>query len=160
MFETFGNLEVNFSFNINKCCWIQKQPPRGVPRKMCSEDMQQIYRRTSMPKWLKSHFGMGVLLQICCMSSEHLFSGLLWGTASVNSYQFFRSYATFFLKALISYKNELQRAVTIPSHWRNYVVFIYSCINFYCPTLRGAWVMWALLFHVTKKWNYCLTHKN
>ena len=29
--------------------------------------MQQIYRR------LKSHFGMGVLLQICCKFSEHLF---------------------------------------------------------------------------------------
>ena len=65
----------------------QKQPPRGVPRKKCSENMQQIYRRTTMPKCdvnkvalqiyskfkeehprpsvisiLKSHFGMGVLL--------------------------------------------------------------------------------------------------
>ena len=29
---------------------IQKQPPRGVPRKRCSENMQQIYRRTPMPK--------------------------------------------------------------------------------------------------------------
>ena len=28
----------------------QKQPPRGVPRKKCSEIMQQIYRRTPMPK--------------------------------------------------------------------------------------------------------------
>ena len=28
---------------------IQKQPPRGVPRKRCSENMQQIYRRTPMP---------------------------------------------------------------------------------------------------------------
>ena len=31
-----------------------KQPevfqPRGVPRKRCSENMQQIYRRTPMPK--------------------------------------------------------------------------------------------------------------
>ena len=48
--------------------------------------MQQIYRRTSMPKCdfnkvalhsfatlLKSHFGMGVLLQICCIFSEDLF---------------------------------------------------------------------------------------
>ena len=48
---------------------LQKQPPRGVPRKRCSENMQQIYRRTSIPKCdfnkvalnlLKSHFGMGV----------------------------------------------------------------------------------------------------
>ena len=29
---------------------IQKQPPRDVPRKRCSENMQQIYRRTTMPK--------------------------------------------------------------------------------------------------------------
>ena len=28
----------------------QKQPSRGVPRKRCSENMQQIYRRTTMPK--------------------------------------------------------------------------------------------------------------
>ena len=28
----------------------QKQPPRGVPRKRCSENMQQIYRRTLTPK--------------------------------------------------------------------------------------------------------------
>ena len=50
---------------------FQKQPPRRVPRKRCSESMQQIYRRTPMPKCdfnkvvkklLKSHFGMGVLL--------------------------------------------------------------------------------------------------
>ena len=29
---------------------IQKQPPTGVLRKRCSEKMQQIYRRTPMPK--------------------------------------------------------------------------------------------------------------
>ena len=28
----------------------QKQPPRGVLKKRCSENMQQIYRRTLMPK--------------------------------------------------------------------------------------------------------------
>ena len=28
---------------------IQKQPPRGVPRKRCSENMKQIYRRTPLP---------------------------------------------------------------------------------------------------------------
>ena len=47
---------------------FQKQSHRGVPMKRCSENMQQIYRRTPMPKCdfnkvaLKSHFGMGVLL--------------------------------------------------------------------------------------------------
>ena len=28
----------------------QKQPPRGVPRERCSENVQQIYRKTPMPK--------------------------------------------------------------------------------------------------------------
>ena len=37
--------------------------------------MQQIYRRTPMPKTLlKSHFGMGVLLYICCIFSEYFFT--------------------------------------------------------------------------------------
>ena len=31
-------------------CYLQKQPSRGVPRKRCSENMQQIYMRTHMPK--------------------------------------------------------------------------------------------------------------
>ena len=34
------------SFNVS----IQKQPSRGVLRKGCYENMQQIYRRTLMPK--------------------------------------------------------------------------------------------------------------
>ena len=59
--NSFGNVVIE----------VQKQPPRGVPRKRCSENMQQIYRRTLMPKFdfnkvvatlLKSHFGMGALL--------------------------------------------------------------------------------------------------
>ena len=29
---------------------LHKKPPRGVVRKICSENMQQIYRRTFMPK--------------------------------------------------------------------------------------------------------------
>ena len=48
----------------------QKQLSRGALRKSCSENIQQIYRRTPMPKYdfnkvatlLKSHFVMGVLL--------------------------------------------------------------------------------------------------
>ena len=54
---------------------LQKHPPRDVLSKTYSENLQQIYRRTPMPKCdlLKLHFGMGVLLQICCIFSEHLF---------------------------------------------------------------------------------------
>ena len=29
---------------------MQKQPPRDFPKKRCSENMQQIYRRIPMPK--------------------------------------------------------------------------------------------------------------
>ena len=49
--------------------YIQKQPPRVVLSKRCSEKMQQIYKRTPMPKCefnkttlLIPHFGIGVLL--------------------------------------------------------------------------------------------------
>ena len=45
--------------NKNQSDTVQKQRIRGVLRKSCSENMQQIYRRT--------------LLQICCIVSEHLF---------------------------------------------------------------------------------------
>ena len=69
----------------------QKQPPRGVFTKRCSENMLQIYRKTLMPKCvsisckatlLKSHFGMGVFLQICCIFSKHFFLENLWVAAS------------------------------------------------------------------------------
>ena len=39
-----------FKYLFDKCMVIQKQPPIGVPKKRCSENMQQIYRRTAMPK--------------------------------------------------------------------------------------------------------------
>ena len=72
---------------------IQKQPYRSILRKRCSENMQQIYRRTPMPKCnfigscfatlltmifcfatlLNLHFGMRFLLQICSIFSKHLF---------------------------------------------------------------------------------------
>ena len=56
----------------------QKQSSRGVLRKRCSKNMQQIYRRTAMQKCdlgmkVQSNFSMGVLLWICCIFSEHLF---------------------------------------------------------------------------------------
>ena len=36
--------------HINMLCTFQKQPSRDVLRKRCSENMQQIYMRTPMPK--------------------------------------------------------------------------------------------------------------
>ena len=38
---------------------LKQKQPSSVLKKRCSENMQQIYRRASMPK---SHFGMGALL--------------------------------------------------------------------------------------------------
>ena len=35
---------------IQKDSLRQTQPSRGVLRKMCSENMQQIYKRTPMPE--------------------------------------------------------------------------------------------------------------
>ena len=44
-------LHVEFVDNSNICVeHIHKQPPRGVLNKRCSQNMQQIYRRTPMPK--------------------------------------------------------------------------------------------------------------
>ena len=65
-----------------KICLVQKQPPRGVPRKRCSENMQHIYRRIPMSKcefnkialqlyWY--HTSAWVSPAKCCIFSEHLF---------------------------------------------------------------------------------------
>ena len=37
-------------FSTGRPSYIQKQPPRGVPRKRCSKNIQQIYWRTPIPK--------------------------------------------------------------------------------------------------------------
>ena len=45
---------------------VQRQPTKVVLKKRCSESMQQIYKRTPMPKCdfnkMKLHFGIDVLL--------------------------------------------------------------------------------------------------
>ena len=43
---------VSFFLNrrLNTSKIVQMQPPRGVLRKMCSENKQQIYRRAPMSK--------------------------------------------------------------------------------------------------------------
>ena len=52
-FWFFGS-DIPFTCNsqLSDCkdCIFQEQPPRGLPRKSCSKNMQQIYRRTPMPK--------------------------------------------------------------------------------------------------------------
>ena len=89
-----SNYKILFFFNgvlvwyseIISSVYYQKQPPRGVLMKRCSENMRQIYRRTRMLKCdfnkvalLKSHFGMGVLLQICYIFSEYLYNNASGG---------------------------------------------------------------------------------
>ena len=73
--------------------FVQKQPSRGVLRKRCSENIQQICKRKPMPKCnfnrggLKSHFRIGDLLYIW----KHIFRtpfyrntyGGLWRVPSV-----------------------------------------------------------------------------
>ena len=66
-----------------KSCYMQKQLTRGVLRKRCSKNMQQIDRRTPMPECgfkksckaslLKPHFAMSVLLKIWGIFSKHFF---------------------------------------------------------------------------------------
>ena len=72
---------------------IQKQPSGSILKKRCSENMPQTYRRTRMPKCdfnkvvhLKLHYGMGVVLYICVIFSEHLFIiNHLWRAASIHN---------------------------------------------------------------------------
>ena len=50
----FNNLGLALSNRLvldTDWCLIQKQPSRRVLRKWCSENIQQIYRRTPMPKY-------------------------------------------------------------------------------------------------------------
>ena len=64
---------------------IQKQPPRGILKKRCSENMQQIYRRTPMPKCdsikLQSNF-IEITLRLGCspVNVLHIFRHLFQGT--------------------------------------------------------------------------------
>ena len=44
------NKTCNFQHLIFNNTFSQKQPSRGVLSKRCSENMQQIHRRTSIPK--------------------------------------------------------------------------------------------------------------
>ena len=81
--KLYKNIFTKCQEHYHNYMWLQKQTLRGVLRKRCSENMQQVYRKTPMPKCnfnkvakatlLKLHFGMGVLLKIGCIFSEPLF---------------------------------------------------------------------------------------
>ena len=72
----FGSQEIKDLFGSEGI--QQNQPSRGVLRERCSENMQQIYRRTTISRYElnKLQFGMGVLLYIkfdACIFSENIF---------------------------------------------------------------------------------------
>ena len=50
-YEDFLRSEPNYCLNFTLQSIIQKQFSRGVLRKRCSENTQQFFRRTPMPKW-------------------------------------------------------------------------------------------------------------
>ena len=70
-----SRLEIKSSFLYQFCSAVilvvffrrlpdfQKHPTRGVLRKRCSENMQQIYRKTPMPNW--SHWFMVTEFENC-----------------------------------------------------------------------------------------------
>ena len=54
---------------------LYKQPSRGVLKKRCSENMQQIYGRTLMQSAISIKFlcnFIEIALRFCCIFSEHL----------------------------------------------------------------------------------------
>ena len=74
-------INCNMVFNVmpkqvsSNLSMFQKQLSRGVPRKRCSENMQQIYRRTPMPK---CDFNKEVTLRHGCSPANllHIFRTL------------------------------------------------------------------------------------
>ena len=64
-YQMFQKIQITLMMIIKNMCFkqlfnsielastliIQNQPSRDVLRKRCSKNMQQIYRRTLMPKW-------------------------------------------------------------------------------------------------------------
>ena len=63
-------------FNIttwNKICVIQKLPSRGVLKKRCSDNTQQIYRRTTMPKFVCNFIGITLRHGCSPVNLPHIF---------------------------------------------------------------------------------------
>ena len=82
---------------------VQKQLSVGVLRKRCSKNIQQIYRRTPVSKcdFNKVAFGMGVLLYIYWISSEHLFTRIPF---------YKKTYGVLLLVVLIQYLYQIYRS--------------------------------------------------
>ena len=108
---------------------LQKQPPAAALIKTSSENMQEIYRRTTMPKCdkatlLKSHLSLGVLSPVNLL---HIFrthfpkntSGRLFLNLFCLTKRSIFTNLTFLL---------FNRQIDL----NNYIVLIYTCSQFFC----------------------------
>ena len=77
-FFTLYSIHCLIAFTFWDIGQYQKQPSRGVFKKRCSENMQQIYRRTPMPK--------------CDLQSNFIESALRHGCSPVNLMHIFRTF--------------------------------------------------------------------
>ena len=78
-----SKLKATISSNFWKCL-SHKQPSKGVLRKMCSKNMQQIYSRTTMAK---CDFNKAIK----AMQSNFIETSLCVGRSLVNSLHIFRT---------------------------------------------------------------------
>ena len=121
---------------------VQKQPPRSVPRKRCSENMQQIYRRTPMSK-----------CDLNKIASNFIEIALRHGCSPVNLLHIFR---TPFIKntsgrLLLNFHRD--RLFIFFLFWLlgNSVVFI-ICLQHNVLLFDKNRVCWKFLFHFVKFW--------
>ena len=61
-----------------------------------------------------------------------------WKIGNRFRYQLKEMLGNFLVKILIHYKTDLKHGVTMPLHQRHFLTCIYSCIKFYCPSVRGS----------------------
>ena len=64
------------SMSRPRSIYVQKQPPRAAPRKRCSENIQQIYRRTPVPEFGLNNNFIEIALRHGCspVNLPHIFS--------------------------------------------------------------------------------------
>ena len=138
--------------------YLQKQPSRGVPRKKCSENMQQVYRRTPMPKCdfnKVAHSFIDITLPHRCSSVNllHIFrppflrktSGrllLITATAKYYSVIYYFSIAENFFA---------DSCTSITCFW---LQTIFKVTSFVCSLLEWICIVWKLKLHYVRKfWN-------
>ena len=85
---------------------LQKHPSWGVLRKNCSENMQQIYRKTSMPKCDFNKISLKLLLRLRGGGGEKYgsFWGGRWVTWHIFLWRIRQLYQKFFKKTVNFYK--------------------------------------------------------